>query len=70
MSPLVNGKTGDYMRWVAGLILAGVVAYFTTVGTMNREIGEVRTKQDQNFMEVLRRLDVMQADIRELRDRP
>lgn len=65
-----NGKTGEFIRYVAGLALAGLVAYFTTVGTMNRELGEVRTKQEQNFEELLRRLDVLQADIRELRNRP
>ena len=65
----LNGKTGEFIRYIAGLALAGLVAYFTTIGTMNRELGEVRTKQDENFNELLRRLDVLQADIRELRNR-
>lgn len=64
-----NGKTGEYVRYVMGLILAGLIAYFTTISTLNQAVTEVREREDNHFSEVLRRLDVMQQDIRELRDR-
>lgn len=64
-----NGKTGEWLRYIGGLILAGLIAYFTTLGTLNQAVAEVREREDNHFSEVLRRLDVMQQDIRELRDR-
>lgn len=64
-----NGRTGEYIRYVVGLILAGIIAYFTTIGTLNQAVTEVREREDNHFSEVLRRLDVLQGDIRELRDR-
>lgn len=65
-----NGRTGEYMRWAGGLILAGLVAYLTTVGTMQTEIEKVRTTEDAHFNEILRTLQEMKVDIRELRNRP
>lgn len=61
------GRSGDYVRWALGLLIAGAISYFTTINTMDGEIRDVRTTEDAHFKEVLRRLDVMQADIRELR---
>jgi hypothetical protein len=64
-----NGKTGEYIRWVLGLILAGLVSYATAMGSIQQEIATVKAKQESQFGEVLRRLEIMQADIRELRSR-
>jgi hypothetical protein len=64
-----NGRT-EWMRYLGGLVLAGLIAYFTTISTINESIAQVREREDNHFSEVLRRLDVMQMDIRELRDRP
>ena len=65
-----NGKTGEYARYAIGLIIAGLVAYFTTIGTLNQAVAQVREREDNHFSEVLRRLDILQQDIRDLRDRP
>ena len=65
-----NGRNmGEYIRYALGLIAAGIVAYFTTVGTMQRDLAAQKATEESHFGEVLRRLDVLQADIRELRDR-
>jgi len=64
-----NGKTGEYVRYALTLALAGLIAYFTAMSALNQAVAEVREREDNHFSEVLRRLDVLQADIRELRDR-
>lgn len=69
MAERVNGKSYEWVRYIGGLILAGLIAYFTTLGTINQAVAEVRERENNHFSEVLRRLDVLQADIRELRDR-
>ena len=66
----MNGKTGEYVRWFVGVGAAALVAYFTTIGAIQAEVSEIKTRQDSQFSEVLRRLELMQADIRELRGRP
>lgn len=68
--PRVNGKTGEWIRYIVGLLLAGVVAYFTAIGTIRQQIATVQEREVNHFEEVLRRLDILQQDIRELRDRP
>lgn len=62
-----NGRTGETVRFAIGLVVAAVVAYFTTVGAIQSEVASIKATQESQFSEVLRRLDVMTADIRELR---
>lgn len=60
----------EYLRWLVGLAMAAALSYFTTIATMDKSISQAKTTEEAHFQEVLRRLDVMQADIRELRGRP
>lgn len=62
-----NGRTGETIRFAIGLLVAAVVAYFTTTNAIQSQIAAIKATQDSEFGEVLRRLDVMQTDIRELR---
>lgn len=55
------------LQWLAGLVLAALVAYFTTTSAIQNEVSALKAKQESQFGELLRRLDVMQTDIRELR---
>ena len=64
-----NGKTGEFVRWGLGLALAAPVSYFTAQAKTDAQVAELRERQINNFSEILRRLDVMQADIREMRSR-
>jgi hypothetical protein len=64
----------EWKRWLVGVGMAGLVAYFTTVQTIRGEVADVKkdvaavkATQESQFGEVLRRLDTLQADIRELR---
>ena len=63
------GRNGDLVRWLVGVGAAALVAYFTTIGAIQTEVSEIKTRQDSQFNEVLRRLELLQADIRELRSR-
>lgn len=62
------GKT-DLLKWLLGLALASIVSYFTAINAMNEKIAEVREREDNHFAEVLRRLELLQYDVRELRSR-
>lgn len=64
-----DGKA-EWLRYLLGLAVAAIIAYFTTLSTMNQAVAEVRTTEDNHFQEVLRRLDLITADVRELRNRP
>lgn len=59
----------DFARWIVMLALAAIVSYFTSLNAVTREIADIRARQEAQFSEVLRRLDSMQVDIRELRGR-
>ena len=52
-----------------GVLVAALVAYFTTQASIQAEIAEIKATQTSQFNEVLRRLGTMQDDIRELRAR-
>jgi hypothetical protein len=65
----INGKTGEYLRWVLGFVVAAFVAYFTAMNTINSEIARINATQESQFGEILRRIDVLQDDVRELRGR-
>lgn len=55
------------MQWLVAAVLAALVSYFTTVAAIQSQLAEAKSTETSHFAEVLRRLDVMQADLRELR---
>lgn len=61
---------GEWIRWGGGLLVAALVSYFTAMGAINSEIAALKATEDSHFSEVLRRLESLQVDIRELRSRP
>jgi hypothetical protein len=65
----MNGKTNEYVRWVLGFVVAAFVAYFTAMSTINSEIARINATQESQFGEILRRIEVLQDDVRELRGR-
>lgn len=65
-----NGRTGEYLRWLIGIGVAGLAAYVTAMGAIQVEVSAIKTRQDAQFSEVLRRLEILQDDVRELRTRP
>jgi hypothetical protein len=59
----------EWIRWALAIIGAMVVSYFTTIATVQQQTLEVKTTEAAHFQEILRRLDAMQIDIRDMRDR-
>lgn len=49
------------------LSLAGLIAYFTAIGTLREEIATVKATEQSHFEEVLRSLTELKVDVRELR---
>jgi hypothetical protein len=64
-----NGRTSEFVRLALVLVFSALLSYITTSSTMDKSIAEVRTTEDAHFQEILRHLQTMQADIRELRER-
>ena len=58
-----------WLHWLAGMILAALVAYFTTTSAIQAKIAALEATEESHFAEILRRLDIMSADVRELRGR-
>jgi hypothetical protein len=63
----LNGKTGEVLRWLLGLAGAALISYFTAQGAIEQRVTAVETKEGAHFEEVIRRMDLMQTDVRELR---
>lgn len=49
------------------MALAALVAYFTTTSAIQAEIAALKATEESHFAELLRRLDQVAIDIRELR---
>lgn len=58
---------GEWARWSAGLAIAALVSYLTAIAAIQKEVAVVKTQEESHFAEVLRRLEVLQADVREIR---
>lgn len=56
-----------WMQWIIGVALAAITAYFTTTAAIQSEIAAMKATEESHFSELLRRMDVLQVDIRELR---
>lgn len=60
---MINSRTGEIVRWAIGLVLAGLVAYFTAVGTIQVRLGTLEEREQNHYSELLRRLDRIEAKL-------
>lgn len=69
MTPRAQSSFGwfDIARYVVPMVLAAIVAYYTTTSSLERGLSEVKTRQEAQFDEILRRFVTLQDDIREIR---
>ena len=67
MSPQGPGKAGEYFRWAATLVITATVAYFAAQSAIKSDIAAIKATQEGFQGEVLRRLETLQIDIREIR---
>lgn len=56
---LPNGKTGEMLRWVFGLVLTAVVAYFTATA----QLAVITERETNHYIELLRRLERIEGKI-------
>jgi hypothetical protein len=68
LRPLANGKLLAFGRFVLGIVVTVLVAYYSAQAAITERLTRVETLQQSNFQEVLRSLDRIQADITRLRD--
>lgn len=80
MSPSTRATAQGWLRDAAAVAIAALVAYFTTTGAIQAEIAGIKATQASQFEalkyaqeqfqgEVLRRIDALHTDLRELRAR-
>jgi hypothetical protein len=58
----------EVLRWVVGLGLAGVVSYYTAIGSIRSQINVVEERENNHYIEVIRRLDRMETKLDRDRD--
>lgn len=47
----MNGK-GEWLKFLAGLVLAALVSYFTAIGTLQSRVSVLETRYEQLLYEV------------------
>lgn len=62
----LNGKTGEIVRWVLGLLLAAVVAYFTSMGAVQTRLAVA----ENNIQRIGDDLKEIKSDVKALLARP
>lgn len=63
----LNGKTGEFLRWVAGLAFAAIVSYFTAQASVTNRLTAVETTQRLQFEEIQRSLVDIKVDLRDVK---
>lgn len=59
----INGRTGDMVRWIMTIIIGGVVAYFTALGTLQAQLAVVVERERNHYDEIIRRLDRIETKV-------
>ena len=60
---LPNGKTGEMLRWVFGLVLAAIVAYFTSTGATQAQLAVITERETNHYLELLKRLERIESKL-------
>lgn len=60
---LPNGKTGEMLRWAFGLVLAGIVAYFTSTGALQAQLAVITERENNHYSELLKRLERIESKL-------
>lgn len=55
--------TGEMLRWVLGLALAALVAYFTSTGAMQASLAVVAERESNHYNELVKRLDRIESKL-------
>lgn len=63
----LNGLTGELVRWVVGLAMSAIVAYFSVQASVTNRLTAVETTQRLQFEEIQRSLSDLKLDVREVK---
>lgn len=63
----LNGLTGELVRWVVGLAMSAIVAYFSAQASVTNRLTAVETTQRLQFEEIQRSLSDLKLDVREVK---
>lgn len=64
-----NGRNWTLLQWVAGAVVAGLVAYFTAMGSVQTSVAVVDSREQQHFEEVQRTLQRIERAVERLEQR-
>lgn len=68
ISPKTNGAAQEWLRWGLPLVISGIIAYFTAVGSMQAEVASIKALENAHFQELLRAVEDLKLQIRILSD--
>lgn len=66
--PLGSGVRFDVVRTIVTALVAGLVAYFTSMTAIDQRVTTVETRESTHFEELQRTLGEMRTDMREIRN--
>lgn len=67
MSGSLNGKTGEMLRWIVALVIAGVIGYYSSLVATTERLRAVEVLQDAQYAELLRAVTDVKQEVRDLR---
>lgn len=62
--PTLADHTQDpWLIWLVTMLLSGVVSYFTTTGTLRERLTQIEEREQNHYLEILRRLDAIERKL-------
>lgn len=65
----MNGRTGELLRFIAGLAVAALVAYYTAIGAIREQVVMLDTREQQHFERLLEQITFLRLDVQALIER-
>lgn len=69
LKPFANGKVVEFVKWALGVVVMVLVAYYTSLGTINERVTAVETREQAHFEEVMRSLERIEKQVTALQER-
>lgn len=69
LKPFANGKVVEFIKWALGVVVMVLVAYYTSLGTINERVTAVETREQAHFDELMRSLERIEKQIATLQER-
>lgn len=70
----MNGKTAEFIRYALAMVVAGLVSYFTAIGTLQSRVSVMETKvqqiQDSDIKQIREDIRDIKSDVRLLLVQP